>query len=141
MDMAVEWRGLTKMAQNLYGVPRFMDKTISDWYTRPMMMRVWDRYVANLQGPRRPRNFRGPVPATLPVGIRSGELLAGANKVQLNALASRVFNAVPHASYIEFGTEHMAPRRPLGTAVDVESQAVPGQMGEVMDRLRQYAEN
>lgn len=139
--MSVEFKGLVSMAHNLHGVPRFMSGAVSKLYTRPLMMFTWQRYVDNLHGPRRPVNYPGPVPATLPVGVRTGQLLAGANKRQINQWSFWVFNPVEHAAYIEFGTSRMAPRRPLGDAVEQAEAEVSNRMGEVANGLVDYCHN
>jgi hypothetical protein len=141
METSVSFVGLTSMAMNLKGVPRFMDGMVSKTYTKPLMNRLWAVYVENLHGPRRPVNYPGPVPATLPVGIRTGRLIGGATKAQINARSFQVYNTAGHAKYLEFGTPKMAARRPLGAAVDEVGQEVPGNMGQVMANLVEFCRN
>ena len=67
-------------------------------------------------------NLSGSVPSTaedpLPVGIRSGTLLEGAEMVQVNQYRADIKNDVPYSGFIEDGTYKMAPRRPLADAVE-----------------------
>ena len=124
---SVRWEGLTKMVFDLqYGVPRRMDKGI-ERHTRRMGENVHQAYVDNLSGS---------VPSTaaqpLPVGVRSGHLLASAELRIVNQYRADVENKAHYAGFIEDGTRFMAPRRPLGDAVDTVGQMVPGEMGKVL---------
>ena len=124
---SVRWEGLTKMVFDLqYGVPRRMDRGIEE-HTKRMGENVHQAYVDNLSGS---------VPSTaarpLPVGVRSGHLLASAEMVIVNQYRADVENKTHYAGFIEDGTRFMAPRRPLGDAVDLVGKMVPGSMGKVM---------
>jgi hypothetical protein len=130
MISEVQWIGLTEMAFDLkVRKPRKMIRGI-DGLTKDMMDMLHQFYVENLSGS---------VPSTaarpLPVGVRSGRLRAGAMKRQINQYACEVSNTVYYAGFIEVGTRKMAPRRPLGDAVDKLSQMVPGKLGKVLTTI------
>ena len=127
MRSSVRWEGLTEMIMDLKaGVPARMDRGVNQ-YTKDILEIVRQMYVDNLSG-------GGPRTATsgLPIGERSGDLKEGATKRQINQYSGEVFNVVPYAGFIEEGTQHMPPRRPLGDAVDRGGEMVPGEMGQVL---------
>jgi len=127
MFSSVQWVGLTQMVFDLKsGVQQRMGRGVND-FTKSMIDTVHQLYVENLSGGA-PSTASRP----LPVGVRSGTLLAGAKKQQINQYRGDVFNEVPYSGFIEVGTYKMAPRRPLGNAVDLVRGMVPGEMGEVV---------
>lgn len=130
MISEVRWEGLAQMAADLRsGWPTRMGRGCSG-LTKGVIGSVHQMYVENLSGS---------VPSTasrrLPVGMRSGALRDGARKAQVNQYKGEVFNEVGYAGFIENGTQHMAPRRPLGDAVDRAQEMLPGQVGEVMTTI------
>jgi len=123
----VRWEGLAQMAFDLkVRKPSLMVREVND-LTKTLIGDVHTIYVENLSGS---------VPSTasrpLPVGVRSGDLRRGAKKRQINQYAGEVTNEVPYAGFIEAGTRKMAPRRPLGDAVDQVEQMVPGELDKVL---------
>lgn len=84
-------------------------------------------------------NLSGSMPSTtehpLPVGIRTGELLAGAEIVQVNQYRVDIKNDTPYAGFIEHGTVHMTPRRPLADAIEQYTQ------GDLPDDAHQVVVN
>ncbi len=125
----VAWEGLTKMALDFKEtIPRNMSRTMAGW-TRELGEESIRLYRENLRGSQ-PSTAEDP----LPVGIRTGALLAGAELHLLNQWAWEIINAVPWAGWIEDGTQFMAPRRPLGDAVDVleKKLGVEGAMDRVL---------
>jgi hypothetical protein len=127
MRSSVRWEGLTKLIMDMkYGVPQRMTPAVNQ-YTKDILDLAWQVYVDNLSA-------SGPRTATsgLPVGVRSGTLRAGATKRQVNQYSGELTNDVPYAGFIEEGTQHMPPRRPLGDAVDWVGEMVPGRMGQVL---------
>ena len=130
MISEVRWEGLAQMAADLRsGWPTRMGRGCSE-LTKGVMGTVHELYVENLSGGA-PSTASRP----LPVGMRSGDLRDGAKKVQVNQYRGDVFNEVPYAGFIESGTQHMAPRRPLGDAVDRAQEMLPGQVGQVMTTI------
>lgn len=130
MISSVQWEGLTQMAFDLKRTrPSLMPQGCNE-LTKGLLEMVHTVYVENLSGS---------VPSTasrpLPVGVRSGTLRRGAKKRQINQFSGEVTNDVPYAGFIETGTRHMAPRRPLGNAVDQVSELVPGKMGQVLTTI------
>lgn len=130
MISSVQWEGLTQMAFDLQKKkPSLMPQGINEM-TKGLIDMTWQIYYDNLSGS---------VPSTathpLPVGMRSGDLRRGAKKRQINQYSGEVTNDVHYAGFIEAGTRKMAPRRPLGDAVDQVSEMVPGKMGEVMTTI------
>lgn len=127
MISEVRWEGLAQMAFDLkVRRPSKMVQEVSG-LTKTLTGSVHEIYVDNLSGS---------VPSTathpLPVGVRSGDLRRGAKKRQINQYAGEVTNEVPYAGFIEVGTRKMAPRRPLGDAVDQVGQMVPGELDKVL---------
>lgn len=127
MISSVQWEGLAQMAFDLQKKkPSLMSMAIQDM-TKTLIGDVYQIYYENLSGS---------VPSTatrpLPVGVRSGDLRRGAKKRQINQYSGEVTNDVPYAGFIEAGTKHMAPRRPLGDAVGQVGEMVPGKMGQVI---------
>lgn len=130
MISSVKWQGLTEMVMDLKrGVPMRTTRTVNE-YTKDVLNMALQIYVENLSG-------GGPRKATsgLPVGVRSGDLLAGAKKRQINQYAGEVYNRVPYSGWIEEGTRRTPPRRPLGNAVDRVGWMLPGRMGKVMTTI------
>lgn len=109
----VSWRGLSEMIRDI------KRRQLVEWpkganaMTKKAMNTIHATYVQNLSGA---------VPSTavkpLPVGVRSGNLKAGAKKRQVNQYRCYVENLVPYSGFIENGTYKMAPRRPLADAVE-----------------------
>jgi hypothetical protein len=94
--------------------------------TRDTGQKVHTKYVENLSGTQ-PSMAADP----LPVGVVSGELRSKAKSVQVNQYRVDEVNDAPHSGWIEHGTAKMAPRRPLGDAVQQVGEELPGDMGEV----------
>jgi len=99
------------------------------------MMRGLKEAIATLYT----RNLSGAVPSTdwrpLPVGVRTGTLRAGVKAQMLNQYSFKVTNDVPYSGFIEVGTRYMAPRRPLGAAVDQIAGRVPSEMNKVLTEV------
>jgi len=127
MISSVRWFGLTQMALDLgKGMPDRLGRGVNQ-YTKNLLETTHTLYVENLSGGS-PSTTERP----LPVGMRSGTLKAGARKVQRNQYSGEVLNDVPYAGWIEVGTCKMAPRRPLGDAVDRVREMIPGELAQVM---------
>lgn len=113
---SVSFEGLTKqIAQFEDVIPQKCSQTMAGW-TRELGEELLRLYRENLSGDQ-PSTADDP----LPVGIVSGDLLAGAELRVLNQYSFEVVNAVPYSGFIEDGTEKMAPRRPLQNAADVQA--------------------
>ena len=130
MISSVRWEGLTQMAFDLKRTkPSLMPQGINE-LTKGLIEMTHTIYVENLSGS---------VPSTaeqpLPVGVRSGKLRRGAKKRQINQYSGEVTNDVEYAGFIEAGTRKMAPRRPLGDAVDQVSEMVPGRLDQVLTTI------
>jgi hypothetical protein len=108
----VRFKGLTQLTAALEKGRRKWPKE-ANALTKKSSGEVLDLYKDNLSGP---------VPSTavhpLPVGIRTGDLLAGAEIKQVNQYRADVVNDVPYAGFIEDGTVFIVPRRPLANAVE-----------------------
>lgn len=67
-------------------------------------------------------NLSGNVPSTaeqpLPVGVRTGDLLAGVETKQINQYRMDIINEVHYSGWIEHGTRKMVARRPLQAAIE-----------------------
>ncbi len=107
-------------------IEAFIDELVDD---------VHEQYVENLSG-----NVPSTASRPLPVGVRSGQLRAGAKKqgARTNPVTGqtvgRVYDEVDWAGFIEFGTRKMAPRQPLAGALDQEAQ-IDTRMDRVMMRI------
>lgn len=130
MISSVQWQGLTQMAVDLKRTKPSLMQTGINELTKGMIGMVHQVYVENLSGVS-PSTAARP----LPVGVRTGKLREGAKKRQINQYSGEVTNEVPYAGFIEVGTKHMAPRRPLGAAVDQVSEMVPGKMDQVLTTI------
>ncbi len=130
MKSSVRWEGLSQMAFDLKRTkPSLMPQGINE-LTKGLIEMVHTIYYDNLSGS---------VPSTaehpLPVGMQTGDLRRGAKKRQINQYSGEVFNDVHYAGFIEAGTKKMAPRRPLGDAVDQVSEMVPGKLDQVLTTI------
>lgn len=130
MISSVKWKGLTKTIYDLRrDLPKRMERSCNGM-TKDVLNVVHTVYVENLSGAR-PSTAAQP----LPVGMRSGDLRAGAKKRQINQYAGEIVDDVDYSGWIEIGTWKMAPRRPLGNAVDLAGEMVPGEMGQVLTEI------
>lgn len=88
---------------------------------------AFQRYLTNLEGA---------VPSTadnpLPVGVDTGDLLGNAQLIRTNQYAFSMVNYSEHAGFIEDGTVHIAPRRPMQNAVDFLEEELQGSIDDVM---------
>ncbi len=110
----VSYQGLTEMLLDFQErIPRKSQAVFGEW-TRELGQMAHQLYRENLSGA---------VPSTaedpLPVGIRTGELLDGAQLKIVNQFAFEEINETEWAGFIEDGTRFVAPRMPLQNAVDV----------------------
>jgi hypothetical protein len=117
LESKVTWMGLGSMIADIKYRNRIRWPQSANRLTQRWLTNVHNRYKRNLSG-RHPSTASHP----LPVGIRSGTLLAGAQKRQINQYRGYIENLVPYSGFIEEGTYKMAPRRPLGAAVEVEER-------------------
>lgn len=127
LQSRVEWVGLTKMIEDIANRSRVRWPQGCIKLTRKWANKVHKRYVENLSGSA-PSTSEKP----LPVGVRSGDLRAGAKTVIINQYKFREENDVPYSGFIEDGTVKMTPRRPLGNAVFRTQDEAPGDMNEVL---------
>jgi len=129
IQATVKWKGLTKLVKGIEDGKAKTKPSLSE-FTRKLGKDVLDKYQENLSGA---------VPSTaarpLPVGVVTGELLAGARVKQVNQYRTDVYNDAGHSGWIEDGTSKMAPRRPLKNALDQIEETVPGRMGEVTRKI------
>lgn len=126
LQSSVRWTGLTRLILDLDGRTRRMQPQIN-LMTRSLMDTHHDRYVDNLEGASPSTTAR-----PLPVGMVTGELRASARKRQINQFSYTIWNDAAHAGFIEDGTQHITPRRPLGDASDQIDVIVPGEMDDVV---------
>lgn len=129
--MSIQWTGLTDLIMNLGKVPDNMKRELASM-TQELFDDTLLRYIENLSGAT-PSTAADP----LPVGIDSGDLIGhawsdsqvtGENSFQLK-------NDSDHAGPVEFGTEHMEPRRPMGDAVDILESQMNAKLDEVMGNV------
>lgn len=91
-------------------------------------------------------NLNGTAPSSasdpIPVGVRTGELLAGARLDDggtgggtVNQYVYSIKNDVPYAGWIEDGTAHMAPRHPLQNSVDIMAGRYSAKLDETMTTI------
>ena len=121
-----EFQGLTRLMHGLEeGKVRL--KVGITHLTRETGEAVLEKYVENLSGAE-PSTAAKP----LPVGVRTGTLRDGAELRQVNQYRADVKNEVYYSGFIENGTVHMAPRRPLKDAVEKVSAELPGEMRDVI---------
>lgn len=129
LQSSIRWVGLTSMVWDIRGRARAM-MPATNKMTKATMNLLHTIYVQNLSGS---------VPSTatspLPVGVRTGTLKAGATKKQINQYKAEVFNDVIYSNWIEHGAKNLAPRRPLGNAVDQVGLHVPGEMAAVIGKV------
>ena len=129
-DATVEWQGLTKMLLTLKEkIPAACQSTLHEMTTE-LGAEALELYKQNLNGGN-PSTDSDP----LPVGVRTGELLAGARLVITNQYAFKLTNDVPYAGFLEDGTSKMAPRHPLQNAVDVMSIRYQAEAGKAMTTI------
>lgn len=115
-----EMRGITEIIYDIHRRRLAMPGAV-EAFVNGITDDVHAKYVVNLSGS---------VPSTserpLPVGVRSGRLRAGALKQKAarvgDVWAGRVYDDVPHAGFIEFGTRRITPRQPLANAVREKAQ-------------------
>jgi hypothetical protein len=123
----VEWDGLTKMILDMdQNVPRNASREMAGM-TRDLGDDMLQLYRDNLEGSE-PSTAANP----LPVGMRSGDLYAGATLSVTNQYAFSLYNDTPWAGFIENGTVKMAPRLPLANTVETVEQYMDVTLDEVM---------
>lgn len=126
---SVTFTGLTRLMTGLSRAPDVTDQHLSDW-TKELGDEFLQAYQDNLSGSS-PSTADSP----LPVGIRTGELIAGATLTQTNQFSFQITNTSDHAGEIEYGTSVMAPRRPLQDVIDKMGALIGEQIGEVQQSI------
>jgi hypothetical protein len=125
-------KGLTKTLTDIKWRNETLWPQSANQMTKKLGRKLHERYVANLSGD---------VPSTtarpLPVGVVSGDLRSKAKLRQINQFAFVEENTSDHAAFIEVGTRHITPRRPLGEATDYLATLVPGAANEVVSKAWQ----
>jgi len=128
-ESRVEFKGLTAMIMDLQGRAK-KTMPLTSKMTKGLNDATYTLYVQNLSGS---------VPSTaaqpLPVGVRSGTLRSNAKRRMINQYSFMIENETFYAGFIEEGTRHLVPRRPLGNAVDQIQNKVPGEMGATMTKI------
>ena len=91
---------------------------------------IADAYRENLSGSEPSTSAR-----PLPVGIVTGDLLAGVQEKQINQYRMDIINEVHYSGWIEHGTRKMTARRPLQVAIEkYTGESLPT---DTMDVLRE----
>ena len=131
---SVSFTGLTRLFTGITNMPAFAQSALHDM-TEALGTELLQAYKDNLNGV-----VASTADDPLPVGVRTGELLAGAqleaNAGQaVNQHAFRIVNNTPWAGFIEDGTVKMAPRRPLGAAIDKMADRFGAAVGQAMTKI------
>jgi hypothetical protein len=126
----VAFKGLTQftaaVAKARSNWPRCANKL-----TKTSSGQIADLYRDNLSGSQ-PSTSAQP----LPVGVRTGTLLAGVEEVQINQFRMDIVNRVHYSGWIEHGTCKMTARRPLQVAVeDYTGESLPTDSMAVMREI------